>query len=123
MTPWNSTHDEGERRFRCRNALHGAARDRVMAEDAPKERIPRRPAPEFTEVGSFGEAMKQHGLIECKRQGNWNVYRLTKKPHSLLAQNLKCLQDLQGEEPVFRKDLRRLKATSLSAACGTRNKL
>ena len=67
--------------------------------------------------------LKQHGLIECKRQGNWNVYRLTKKPHSLLAQNLKCLQDLQGEEPVFRKDLRRLKATSLSAACGTRNKL
>ena len=34
-----------------------------MAEDAPKERIPHRPAPEFTEVGSFGEAMKQHGLI------------------------------------------------------------
>ena len=22
--------------------------------------------------------LKQHGLIECKRQGNWNVYRLTK---------------------------------------------
>ena len=34
-----------------------------MAEDAPKERIPRRPAPEFTEVGSFGEALKRHGLI------------------------------------------------------------
>tara|TARA_B100000900_G_scaffold168031_1_gene142718 strand:+ start:1486 stop:1698 length:213 start_codon:yes stop_codon:yes gene_type:complete len=34
-----------------------------MAEDAPVERIPRRPAPEFTEVSSFGEALKQHGLI------------------------------------------------------------
>ena len=35
-----------------------------MAEATKKaERIPRRPAPEFTEVGSFGEAIKTHGLI------------------------------------------------------------
>jgi len=27
------------------------------------ERIPRRPAPEFTELGSFGEALRTHGLI------------------------------------------------------------
>ena len=27
------------------------------------ERIPRRPAPEFTEVGSFGEALRTHGLF------------------------------------------------------------
>ena len=27
------------------------------------ERIPRRPAPEFTEVASFAEALKTHGLF------------------------------------------------------------
>lgn len=35
-----------------------------MAEEAERvERIPRRPAPEFTEVGSFTEAIRTHGLF------------------------------------------------------------
>ena len=64
MMPYKVLVDEGERRFRCRNALDVAARDRCMAKETKKaERIPRRPAPEFTEVGSFGEAIKTHGLI------------------------------------------------------------
>ncbi len=64
MTPWTDTLDEGERRFRCRNALDVAVGPRSMAEETRStERIPRRAAPEFTEVGSFGEALKTHGLI------------------------------------------------------------
>lgn len=64
MLPCAALVDEGERRFRCRNAHDVAAGDQNMAEETKKaERIPRRPAPEFTEVGSFGEAIKTHGLI------------------------------------------------------------
>ena len=63
MLPCAVLVDEGERRFRCRNAHDVGAKDRCMAEETKTERIPRRPAPEFTEVGSFGEAIKTHGLI------------------------------------------------------------
>lgn len=61
--------------------------------------------------------LKSNELVECERRANWNIYRISQKPNSLLTQNLKCLQDLASEEPVFRADLLRLKKTDTSAAC------
>jgi len=46
------------------NAHHPPTVPPCMADEIREhERIPRRPAPEFTEVGSFGEALRTHGLI------------------------------------------------------------
>lgn len=59
--------------------------------------------------------LKKHGLIECERKANWNIYSLSGQPSSILAQNWKCLQELVTEEPVFRADLRRLEKTDVSA--------
>lgn len=61
--------------------------------------------------------LKRNGLIERERRANWNIYRLPAKPHPLLAKNLKCLQDLLGEDPVFKKDLKRLSAADTSMSC------
>lgn len=62
--------------------------------------------------------LKQHGLIECERRANWKIYRLPKKVNHLLSENLKCLQDLDGEEKRFRADLSRLAKLDTSPACG-----
>lgn len=46
------------------NAHHLPTTPPAMADEIREhERIPRRPAPEFTEVGSFGEALRTHGLF------------------------------------------------------------
>jgi ArsR family transcriptional regulator len=62
--------------------------------------------------------LKQHGLIECERRANWSIYRLPKKTNRLLSENLKCLQDLAGDEKPFKVDLRRLDKLDASPACG-----
>jgi ArsR family transcriptional regulator, arsenate/arsenite/antimonite-responsive transcriptional repressor len=62
--------------------------------------------------------LKQHGLIECERRANWSIYRLPKKTNRLLSENLKCLQDLAGDEKPFKIDLRRLDKLDTSPACG-----
>ena len=61
--------------------------------------------------------LKQRGLVTCEREGNWMVYALPAKPPRELAANLACLQDCAGENPVFRRDLARLRklAPKLSA--------
>lgn len=66
--------------------------------------------------------LKLNELVECERRANWSIYSISQKPNALLTQNLKCLQDLAGEEPVFRADLLRLKKTDTSAACLPTNK-
>jgi len=46
------------------NAHHPPPVPHHMADEIREhERIPRRPAPEFTELASFGEALRTHGLI------------------------------------------------------------
>lgn len=53
--------------------------------------------------------MKELGMVEAKREAQWMIYRLPANPHSLLIENLRCLQDLAGECPEFREDLRHRK--------------
>ncbi len=61
--------------------------------------------------------LRQHGLIECERRGNWSIYRLSKSPNPLLQENLKCLQDIASDQAQFRDDLRRLRRLDTSAIC------
>jgi ArsR family transcriptional regulator len=49
--------------------------------------------------------MKKQGLLQSQRNAQWMVYSLTDRPHPLLLENLKCLQDSTNEYPVFQKDL------------------
>ncbi len=53
--------------------------------------------------------LRERGLVECKRQGNWVIYELPVKPSRELRANLACLQDCAQEDPVFQRDLARLK--------------
>jgi len=53
--------------------------------------------------------LRERGLVECERRGNWMVYSLPQEPSRELTANLACLQDCATEEPVFRQDLARLK--------------
>ena len=53
--------------------------------------------------------LRTRGLVQCERQGNWMVYSLPAKPARELARNLACLQDCAQEDPVFRRDVARLK--------------
>jgi ArsR family transcriptional regulator len=53
--------------------------------------------------------LRQRGLVEVQREGNWMIYALPAKPSRELKTNLACLQDCAAENPVFRRDLTRLK--------------
>jgi ArsR family transcriptional regulator len=53
--------------------------------------------------------LRTRGLVEVERRGNWMVYELPAKPSRELRANLACLQDCAGENPVFQRDLARLK--------------
>lgn len=48
--------------------------------------------------------LKERGLVQARREGNWMVYALPAKPPHELAANLACLQDCTAEDPVFRRD-------------------
>jgi ArsR family transcriptional regulator len=53
--------------------------------------------------------LRARGLVEVERQGNWMVYELPARPPRELAANLACLQDCARENPVFQRDLARLR--------------
>ena len=53
--------------------------------------------------------LRERGLVEAKRAGNWMVYRLPDQPSRELAVNLACLQDCAAEDPIFRRDAERLR--------------
>ena len=57
------------------------------------------------------KALKEADAVETERCYNWTIYRLGAKRGSLLTTNLKCLQDLRGEELLFQKDLDRRERT------------
>ena len=68
--------------------------------------------------------LRARGLVEVEREGNWMIYELPVKPSRELKANLACLQDCARENPVFQRDLARLKklaprlASSDPAGCG-----
>lgn len=54
--------------------------------------------------------LRQRGLVESRRHEQWMIYSLpTERPRELDWQ-LRCLQDCLPTHPVFRDDLRKLKA-------------
>ena len=53
--------------------------------------------------------LRTRGLVEVEREGNWMIYRLPARRPPELDANLRCLQDCAREDPVFRRDLARLK--------------
>ena len=53
--------------------------------------------------------LRARGLVEVERAGNWMVYELPAKPTRELKANLACLQECAQENPVFQRDLARLK--------------
>jgi ArsR family transcriptional regulator len=53
--------------------------------------------------------LRARGLVEAERHGNWMVYALPARPSRELKANLACLQDCTQEDPVFKRDLARLK--------------
>ncbi len=70
--------------------------------------------------------LKERGLVECAREGNWIVYALPAEPSRKLVANLACLQDCVGEDPQFRRDAAKLAkvrarlAKSGAAPCAVR---
>jgi len=53
--------------------------------------------------------LRERGLVTCEREGKWMIYALPANPSPELRTNLACLQDCVRENPVFRRDLTRLK--------------
>jgi ArsR family transcriptional regulator len=60
--------------------------------------------------------LRQRGLVQSERQGNWVIYALAPKPSRELKANLACLQDCARENPVFKRDAARLKNIEPSCA-------
>ena len=53
--------------------------------------------------------LREREMVCCERQANRMIYALPSKPPRELAANLACLQDCAREDPVFQRDLARLK--------------
>lgn len=53
--------------------------------------------------------LRKRGMVACRRNANWMIYRLPFRPSSELTANLACLQDCALEDPVFRADSVRLR--------------
>lgn len=66
--------------------------------------------------------LRERGLVDCERRGNWVVYELPAKRPRELEANLACLQDCARENAVFQRDLARLKTLAPdvagTAGCG-----
>jgi len=54
--------------------------------------------------------LRRTGMVEARRHEHWMIYSLPASPGRELDLQLRCLQDCVQTEPVFRADLRRLKA-------------
>jgi ArsR family transcriptional regulator, arsenate/arsenite/antimonite-responsive transcriptional repressor len=59
--------------------------------------------------------LRQRGLVESRRHEQWMIYSLPAERPRELDWQLRCLQDCLPNQPVFRDDLRKLKA--LHADC------
>ena len=53
--------------------------------------------------------LRARDLVVCERAGNWMIYALPARPSRGLRINLACLQDCAREQPIFQRDLARLK--------------
>src|SRR3954468_12456485 len=53
--------------------------------------------------------LRTRRLVEVERQGNWVGYELPARPSRELKANLACLRDCAQGDPVFKRDLARLR--------------
>lgn len=60
--------------------------------------------------------LREHALVETRREGAWIVYALPATPSLELTANMKCLQDCCRESTVFRADLRRMQKALANCA-------
>jgi ArsR family transcriptional regulator len=61
--------------------------------------------------------LRAHGLVEARRQANWMIYRLARRPSRELSANMACLQDCAREDPVFARDAANLRGRRKSPGC------
>ncbi len=54
--------------------------------------------------------LRQRGLVESRRHEQWMIYSLPVERPRELDWQLRCLQDCLPTHPIFRDDLRKLKA-------------
>lgn len=59
--------------------------------------------------------LREHALVETRREGAWIIYSLPAKASPELTANMQCLQDCCREHTVFSADLRRM--TKALASC------
>jgi ArsR family transcriptional regulator len=52
--------------------------------------------------------LRERGLVDVEREGNWMIYSLPAKRPAELEKNLKCLQDCAQSDRVFARDLKKL---------------
>lgn len=52
--------------------------------------------------------LRDKGLVEVERDGNWMVYALPRKRATELEANLKCLQESVRSDQTFARDLKKL---------------
>ena len=64
--------------------------------------------------------LRGHGLVQVRRHENWMIYQLPGPCPAELEKNLRCLQDCAREDPVFQKDLQRMKEFLHSPDVGKR---
>ena len=60
--------------------------------------------------------LRARGLVQSERQGNWMIYELPAELSPELKRNLACLQDCARENPLFQKDLARLRTLAPAKA-------
>lgn len=65
--------------------------------------------------------MRKRNLIQASRSQNWVIYSIPNPAHTLLEENLRCLQDCQSDMPDLKKDLAQRKKLlkKISVSCGT----
>jgi ArsR family transcriptional regulator len=51
--------------------------------------------------------MRELGMVRGEREAQWMIYQLPDRPHPVLIENLRCLQDLANERSEFATDLRK----------------
>ena len=53
--------------------------------------------------------LKERGIVEVRREGNWRIYRLDPNPSRLLRANLDALKSCEPGEPILTRDAERLR--------------
>lgn len=53
--------------------------------------------------------LREHGMVDTRREGPWIVYSLPAKAPAELTANMKCLQDCCRDHRTFGTDLQRMK--------------